>query len=111
MYYLELILWIILWVIFTAIGQIEKRGFVFGFLSGMWMLFMGVFIYLDGIQIQTGMLRNVSAPGNITITYLYSDLVYPHGSYAMIWGFVFFTVSIYVMWLSFSKMREGIQKR
>ena len=54
--YLEVfMLWFIIWIVFVAMSIIEKRGIIFGFLAGIWILFLGVYIYLDGLQLFSGL--------------------------------------------------------
>ena len=104
------ILWIIIWVIFLTMSTIEKRGVpVFGFLSGLWILFLGVYIYLDGIEILNGM-TIVGDAGNQTVIYSYQTVVPPFNEYSMLWGFPFILLGIYICFLSATKNRVKKKK-
>lgn len=94
-------IWIAIWVIFLAISTIEKRGIVFGFMSGLWFLLLGVFIYLDGLQYQSGM--TITTNGAVeTVQFVYTTVVPPNPMLSLqtLWCVPFFLIGIYLMYLA-----------
>jgi len=102
-------LWIILWVIFLIMGAIEKRGVLFGFLSGFWILILGIFVYIDGIQYRSGVNLTEGA-GCCTLTYNYVNMVVPYNTVGMVWAFPFILLGLYITWLASTKMRAKWRK-
>ena len=94
-----LILWLVLWVILLIMSTIDKRGVVFGFIAGIWILFMGIYVILDGIQIQSGM-TVTGEVGNQVIVYSYSEILPPFSNYSTMWGLPFILLGFYICWLS-----------
>ena len=94
-----LMVWIVIWVILLAVSSIETRGFVYGFLAGLWILLIGVYILLDGLQMETGSTIVLSG-GNYTIVKTFSEVVPPVSSYSVLWCFPFIALSIYQMYLA-----------
>lgn len=99
-------MWIIIWVIFLVMSIIEIRGVVFGFLSGLWILFLGIYVYIDGLQYQTGM-QIVTLADTQTVTYTYTDVVAPFSNYGILWAIPFILLGIYIMYLASMKRRKG----
>lgn len=91
-----LLIWLILWVIFLSISIIEKRGIVFGFFSGLWILLLGIYLNIDGLSIQSGVNQ---ATGEFT----YTAMVLPFSTYSFLWGLPFIVISIYIMYLAVTK--------
>lgn len=101
------ITWLVIWVVFLLMSTIEKKGPVFGFLAGFWILFLGIYVYLSGIQYESGM--SIATVGDTTtVTYLYSDFVYPVSDYGILWGIPFIALSIYIFFIS-AKRRKGTE--
>lgn len=94
-----LILWLVIWVILLIMSTIDKRGVVFGFISGVWILFMGIYIILDGLQVQSGM-TILGEVGNQSIVYQYNEIVPPFSNYSTMWGLPFILIGFYITWLS-----------
>ena len=94
-----ILLWLVLWVILLIMSSIDKRGVVFGFIAGIWILFLGIYIILDGIQIQSGM-TVMGEVGNQVITYQYNTVTPPLSSYSTMWGLPFILIGFYLCWLS-----------
>ena len=94
-----LLLWILIWVILIFLSIIETRGITFGAMSGIWLLLLGVYIYIDGIQVQSGM-TIVTSGSTQTITYSYSDIILPVSNYGLLWGIPFVLIAIYILYLS-----------
>jgi len=78
-----LFIWILFWIIFLILSFIEKRGVVFGFMSGIWILFLGVYIYVDGVQLQTGM-NVTNTPTQHIVEYVYSEIIPPFNTYGIL---------------------------
>ena len=104
-----LIFWILIWVIFLIMSYLEKRGNVFGFLAGLWILFLGIFLYIDGIQVESGM-TIVDWSGGQNITYVFNDVVLPYSNHGILWGVPFVCLSIYILWLAATKKVKGVKK-
>ena len=96
------VLWLMLWVILLVMAVIEKRGYVFGFLSGLWILFLGIYLILDGFQQQTGATVSVVS-GVQTIQYSYSEIVAPFSGYSTMWAIPFLLLGIYIMYMVVTK--------
>jgi hypothetical protein len=103
-------LWIILWVIFLIMGYIEKRGIVFGFLAGIWILFLGAFLYTDGLQYRSGIFLT-EGTGNCTLSYQYVNYVTPYSNIGMLWALPFILLGMYILWLASTKTSAGWRKR
>lgn len=90
-------------------STIEKRGVVFGFLAGFWILILGIYIYIDGIQYRSGVTLSESL-GTCTLTYNYTTLILPQNTVGMIIGFPLILLGMYICWLSATKERasEGV---
>lgn len=102
-----LILWLLIWVIFLSMSTIEKRGVVFGFISGFWIMFLGVYLFLDGFQVQTGMTIN-----NGVVTFIYTDVVSPMtAGYDKLWCIPFILLGMYIMYLAVTAQRYQKQKQ
>lgn len=100
-----LIIWIIVWVILLAMSTVEKKGIVFGFMAGLWITFLGIYIMLDGLQLQSGMTVTGDI-GDQTIIYQYSEIVPPFSSYSTLWCIPFILIGMYVMYLSVNALRR-----
>lgn len=98
------IMWIIVWVIFLIMSCIEKRGVVFGVLASIWILFLGIYIIIDGFQLQTGV-QIVSVNGTQVVSYTYTDVVMPFSSYGVAWGLPFILLSMYIGYLAVTAQR------
>ena len=100
-------MWLVIWVIFLVMSVIEKRGVaVFGFFSGLWILFLGVYIYLDGLEIRNGL----TVTGEVTdqvVSYTYSEVVPPFNTMGMLWGLPFILLGIYILFLATFKRKKN----
>jgi hypothetical protein len=96
--------WILFWVIFLIMSIVEKRGIVFGFLAGLWILFLGVYLYIDGLEWQTGA-SIVTSGASQQITFQYSQVVAPFSNYGLLWAVPFILLGIYVTYLAVTKKR------
>lgn len=99
-----LLVWIVIWIILLAMSTVETRGFVYGFIAGIWILFIGAYILLDGLQIESGS-TIVASGSNFIVTKTYSEIVAPISSYSILWCVPFVLISIYQMYLA-STMRK-----
>jgi len=100
-----LLVWIVIWVILLAVSSIETRGFVYGFLAGLWILLIGVYILLDGLQVESGSTIVLSG-GNYTIVKTFVEVVSPVSSYSVLWCFPFIALSIYQMYLAITMRKK-----
>ena len=101
--------WLLIWIIFLVMSIVERRGGVFGFLAGLWILFLGVYIYLDGLEYQTG--ASVTVSGGVqTLTYTYGDIVSPFSNYGILWAVPFILLGLYIMYLAVTKQLEKAEK-
>jgi hypothetical protein len=94
-----LIIWLAIWLILLIMSTFEKRGFVFGFVAGVWILLLGVYILGDGLQLQSGM-TILGDVGDQTIEYVYTEVVPPYSSYSLMWGIPFIALGMYICYLS-----------
>ena len=97
--------WILFWVIFLVMSIIEKRGIVFGFLAGIWILFLGIYIFIDGIEWQSGV-SIVTSGSTQTATYTYNQFVSPFSSYGTLWAIPFILLGIYICYLASMKYKN-----
>jgi len=100
-------LWIILWMIFLVMSIVERRGVVFGFFAGMWILFLGIYVFIDGLELQSGLLV-VSSGSSSVVSYSYSEVVAPFSSYGVLWAVPFILLGMYVMYLAVMKNKRGV---
>jgi len=100
-----LLVWIVIWVILLAVSSLETRGFVYGFLAGLWILLIGVYILLDGLQVESGSTIVLSG-GNYTIVKTFVEVVSPVSSYSVLWCFPFIALSIYQMYLAITMRKK-----
>lgn len=98
------LMWVIIWVIFLAMSTIETRGFVYGFIAGIWLLILGCYIAVDGLYMDTGS-SIVQSGADYIVTTVKSEIVPPFSTYGVLWSFPFIAVSMYQMYLS-STMRK-----
>lgn len=103
-----LLVWIVIWVILLVMSTQETRGFVYGFLAGLWILLIGIYILIDGLQIESGS-SIVASGADFIITKTYSEIVAPVSSYSILWSFPFMALSMYQMYLATS-MRKAQKK-
>jgi len=101
-----LLVWLIIWVILLVMSTIDKRGVVFGFIAGVWILFLGIYVILDGIQIQSGMTVTGEVANQI-ITYQYNTVAPPFSSYSTMWGLPFILIGFYLCWLSATAKKKN----
>jgi len=100
MYINILLIWIIVWVVFLIMSCIEKRGYLFGVLAGIWIMFLGVYIIVDGLHIQDGISIVINDAGEQIVTYTYENLITPFSSYSTMWGLPFVLLGIYIMYMA-----------
>lgn len=91
-----LLIWIVLFVVFIVINIVE-RSHNFGAIAGIWLLLLGCFIIVNGIQAQTGV-QVIEDETGIETTFLYTDITLPFSTYAFIWGIIFILVGIYIVY-------------
>jgi len=103
-------LWLILWLVFLIMSYIEKRGVVFGFMAGIWILFLGAFLFTDGLQYRSGSLLTEGS-GTCTMTYQYTTLVMPYNTVGMVWALPFILLGIYILWLASTRFRANWKKK
>jgi len=101
--YLEVfMLWFIIWIVFVAMSIIEKRGIIFGFLAGIWILFLGVYIYLDGLQLFSGLTID-SSTSTAVVEKVYSNSIPAFSNYGLLMGIPFVLLGIYICYLAATK--------
>lgn len=99
-----LLLWLVIWVVLLLMSTIEHRGPVFGVLAGIWIIYIGLYLYLDGLQTQTGM--NILTTGSWqNVTNVYSDVTMPFSNYRLIWCIPFIALGIYIAFMSVTKKK------
>jgi hypothetical protein len=84
---------------------IERRGVVFGWLAGLWILFLGIYIYIDGLTFQSGM--TITTSGSVqTAVYTYTQVVSPFSNYGILWAVPFILLGIYISYLASQKKNQ-----
>lgn len=96
------IIWLILWMIFLVLSMVETRGILFGFLAGIYPLILGVYLYLDGIQVHTGM-TITSSTGLQIVEKVFTNSVPPFSSYGMLIGIPMVLLGLYISYLAATK--------
>ena len=95
-------LWFIIWIIFLVLSIIERRGITFGFLSGIYPIFLGIYLYLDGLQLFSGLTVDTSSSLQV-VEKVYSDSVPAFSNYGMLMGIPFVLVGLYICYLAATK--------
>jgi len=91
-----LLIWVVLFIIFIVINIVE-RSTNFGKIAGIWLLLLGCFIIVDGVQYNSGVEVTEGADSTI-VEYKYIDVTLPYSTYAFIWGIIFILVGIYIIY-------------
>lgn len=92
---LMILFWLAIFGIFfisSVIGNSSRLAV----LAGIILLIFGMFIMLDGVQVQSGM-NITDINGTQSIMYSYDDAVTPVSSYAIVWGLIFVLISLYLI--------------
>lgn len=88
---------------------IEQKAPVFGFIAGLWLIWIGIYIYITGLQGQTGM--TIETVGDVqTITNVYTDIIPPFSDYKTMWSIPFWAIGMYIMFAagySYNKKRKN----
>lgn len=84
-------------------STVDTRGVVFGFLAGIWILLLGIYIYLTGLYQESGMNIVSGVGGNYSIVYVTNEITPPFSSYGLIWAVPFFLLGMYLMFLAVNK--------
>lgn len=96
---LLLAFWLVIFILFLLIN-ISTKSTIFGYLAGFWMLLLGCFVAVTGIQIESGI--NIEIVGGVTVaTYQYADAVLPYSVYSVVWGVFFIGLALYVIYSNF----------
>lgn len=90
-----ILFWLAIFGIFF-ISSVIGNSYRLAVLAGIILLFFGMFIMLDGVQVQSGM-SITDNNGTQNITYFYDDAVTPVSSYSIVWGLVFVLISLYLI--------------
>jgi hypothetical protein len=91
----------VVFLIFLVIN-IAERSRIFGAIAGMWLLVLGLFIIVDGIQTESGI--TIDDTGDTTsYEYQFIDVTLPYSTYSIVWGIVFIGISIYILYANLLK--------
>ena len=90
-----ILFWLIIFALFF-ISSVAVKSAKLAVLAGIWLLIFGMFIMLDGIQVESGM-NITNAGGTQIINYQYTDMVSPVSTYSIVWGLVFVLISLYLI--------------
>jgi hypothetical protein len=93
----HLLLWIVIFAIFFFVGVCE-RSRIFGTIAGFWLMLLGLFTIMDGIQTEVGVTITQVNDTTLNIVYSNADLVLPFSTYAIVWGLILILVSIYIVY-------------
>lgn len=83
-------------------STIETRGPTFEFIAGLWILFLGIYLYISGLEYVAGMTINTVGDTQ-TVVYNYVQIVSPFSTYKILWCIPFFALGIYIMYLAMTK--------
>lgn len=97
-----LLVWLVIWVVLLVMRTIEHRGPVFGVLAGIWIIYLGIYLFLSGLQYQSGM-TIVTSGISQNITNVYSNVVMPFSNYGIVWSIPFWGLGIYICFMSVTK--------
>jgi len=95
-------IWLIIWVVFLVMSIIEQRGITFGFFAGLWVILFGVYIYLDGIALETGLQISYSG-GSQIVERVYENSVPSFSTYGLLIGVPFVLIGLYICYLAANK--------
>ena len=99
---LLLVIWICLFVIFLVVGIISNSK-VFGAMSGVLLLLLGLFIITTGIQISSGADIVEASDTATTVTWTYTDATLPYSTYSIVWGITLLLFSVYILYANLLK--------
>lgn len=102
------VIWILLWFIFLIMGIVEERGPVFQFMAGLWILFIGIYLYLSGLQYQSGY-TTTTVGTSTAIVNVYSEVIPPVQTYRILWAIPFMALSLYLMFLSINRKKKNVK--
>jgi len=91
-----LLIWILIFIVFLVVN-ITQKSHNFGILAGIWILLIGCFIILEGVQISSGVEITDTANSQI-VTYDYEDVTLPYSTYSFVWGIIFILLGVYIMY-------------
>jgi uncharacterized protein YqgC (DUF456 family) len=94
-----MLVWFLIFVLFLVMSVIERKAPVFGMCAGIWLIWIGVYIFLSGIQYQSGMSIS-TVDGVQTVVYQYADFVSPFSDYKTLWSIPFWGIGIYICFAS-----------
>lgn len=89
-------IWIVVFVVLMVIHLIE-RSKNWGKIAGLWLLILGLFIIVDGVQYNTGVETTETAQ-SVVVTYQYDDVALPYSTYSYIWGIIFILLGIWIFY-------------
>lgn len=90
-----ILFWLLIFAIFF-IASVAINSARLAVLAGILLLIFGMFIMLDGVQVQSGM--NITDDGTTqAVTYHYTNMVSPVSTYSVVWGLVFVLISLYLI--------------
>jgi len=99
-------IWFVVWVFFSLLMLSRRRlGWFFSFFSGLWSIFLGIYVNISGIQYCSGKAVVYSDEFNYTVTKVFSNFVMPYSSYSFLWGIIFILVGVFLIYYSVSRMR------
>lgn len=101
MYDAILIYWILIFIILLAI-HLSQESTVFGMISALWLLLLGLGILVTGVQISSGM-TITTAGATQTITYNYADVAPPFSTYSYMWGLILIAIFLYMFFTNAEK--------
>lgn len=96
MYIEILLIWILIFVVFLVIN-ITANSYDFGRIAGIWILLLGLFVIVGGVQMETGITITDTVSGS-NIVYDYSDITLPYSTYSFIWGLIFILLGLYILY-------------
>lgn len=82
--------------------MIEKRGILFGFLAGLYPIFLGASLFIDGLQTHSG-LTITSSGGVQVVEKVFTTSVPSFSSYGMLMGIPFVFIGFYICYLASTK--------
>lgn len=93
---LDMIIWIWLAVFLILVAMhLHANSRDIGMIAGVWMLFLGLFIAVTGLQMQIGY-DTVVIGDNTSITYRYDDVLIPYTTYSYLWGLAFILIGLFM---------------
>lgn len=96
-----LAVWMVFFVIFL-VANIITNNQIFGLMGSIILILLGLFIIVDGLQVNTGAEILDTASG-ATISWTYTDIELPYSTFSNVIGLPFLLFGVYMLYANLIK--------